>query len=416
MSDSVVLDTADIVVVGAGISGLSTAYELRKRGFDVVVAEQRFPAYGASGRNAGSIWLQTRRTGLELDLARAGRDKYKEYVEELSNTFEFRQLGGLFFFETDEQAAVLSDYAKDRRSAGLDVDVLSVKQAREVTTVLPETAIGAIYCADDAQVDASLFVGALASACVRMGVRKYENTSVLSTIRRGNAITGVRTVRGEIHAPGLVWATGAWAVNLTAEGIELPVITARQGQMVTQSVPVAENPLLHGPRGVTHCSALTSLESFKSSAFPSPDRRPPGTSPGDGQALEDAEFDDTIAQNREGRIFMGSSLDSFGSLNPHIGIASTYAMISMALDRYGQNADLGVTGLWAGLASSTPDHLPIIDRVDRAYVNTGHTWGVASGPIGGQITAELIAGERSRFADDLRLSRPSLAAADARKS
>ncbi|MFF1831502.1 NAD(P)/FAD-dependent oxidoreductase [Paenarthrobacter sp. NPDC058040] len=412
MSDSVVLDTADIVVVGAGISGLSTAFELRKRGFDVVVAEQRFPAYGASGRNSGSIWLQTRRTGLELDLARAGRDKYKAYVEELSNTFEFRQHGGLFFYETDEQAAVMAEYAKDRRSAGLEVDVLSLKQARELTTVLPETAIGAVFCADDAQVDAHLFVGALASACVRMGVRKYENTSVLSTIRRGNAITGVRTVRGEIHAPGLVWATGAWSVNLAAEGIELPVITARQGQMVTQSVPVAENPLLHGPRGVAHCSALTSLDAYKAIDFPSPDRRP-HTATQNGQGSDNALFDDSIAQNREGRVFMGSSLDSFGSLNPHIGIASTYAMISTALDRYGENADLGVTGLWAGLASSTPDHLPIIDRLDRAYVNTGHTWGVASGPIGGQITAELIAGERSTFAYDLRLSRPSLAVKNA---
>jgi glycine/D-amino acid oxidase-like deaminating enzyme len=99
------LAAGDIVVVGAGIVGLCTAWELRKRGFDVVVVEQRFPTYGASGRNPGSLWLQTRRTGTELALAQAGKEKYQEFLGELGDVFDYRNQGGLFFFETDEQSS-----------------------------------------------------------------------------------------------------------------------------------------------------------------------------------------------------------------------------------------------------------------------------------------------------------------------
>ena len=76
--------------------------------------------------------------------------------------------------------------------------------------------------------------------------------------------------------------------------------------------------------------------------------------------------------------------------------------------RYQQYASFGVRGLWAGLGCETPDRLPIVDLVDGVYVNVGHSWGVASGPITGQVIAEIIAGEASHFAAGLSATRPSL--------
>src|SRR3954464_5015162 len=123
------LDSADIVVVGGGIVGLCTAFELRKRGFDVVIVEQRFFAFGATGRNSGSLWLQVRRAGPELDLARRGLERYAAYEAELGPTFEFPRNGALFFYETEAQRAVLEDYVTDRRAAGLEVSFLSPRAA-----------------------------------------------------------------------------------------------------------------------------------------------------------------------------------------------------------------------------------------------------------------------------------------------
>ena len=101
LSSSDTLATADLVVVGAGIAGVCTAFELRRRGFDVVLVEQRFPAFGASGRGPGAIWLQTRRSGHELNIAAAGKAKYEEYVATIGDVFDYRVDGGLFFFETE---------------------------------------------------------------------------------------------------------------------------------------------------------------------------------------------------------------------------------------------------------------------------------------------------------------------------
>lgn len=398
------LATGDIVVVGAGIVGLCTAWELRKRGFDVVVVEQRFPTYGASGRNPGSVWLQTRRSGIELELAKAGKHKYAEFLTELGDVFEYRGRGGLFFFETEDQGRVLEDYVADRRKAGLEVAMIERGEALKHASILPDTAIGAVYCADDAQIDAVQFVQSLSAACVRAGIRIFENTSVLSTLRQGDAVAGVRTVRGEIHASGVVWATGAWSTTLRAEGIVVPVGTARVGQMLIQPVDSGASVIMHGPRGVHGCGALTDLATFDASLFPVPGSA--GTQPEDSPAFA---YDDSIAQNRGGSIFIGNSIDGRGSLNPHISMKATHAMAAITLDRYHAYTDYGVTGLWAGLGSETPDQLPIVDRADGAYINVGHGWGVASGPICGQVMAEVIAGEPSVFGANLTADRSSLA-------
>jgi glycine/D-amino acid oxidase-like deaminating enzyme len=406
------LDTADVVVVGAGIAGVCTAFELNRRGFDVVVCDQRFPAFGASGRNPGSLWLQPRRAGVELELARAGKLKYDEYLGVLGDVFDYRTSGGLFFYETEEQGRILEDYATDRRAAGLNVEIVTREQALKHAPLLPSTALGAVFCADDAQIDAQLFVRELTTTSVRAGVRMFDKTSVLSLLRHGDAVTGVRTIRGDIHAGGVVWATGAWAKNLVAEGITIPIRTARMGQMVTQPVGQRPGAIMHGPRGVSACGALRDLQSFDAAAF-----APPAPVPvhdgdfvavGDGVVSEGWDYDDSITVSPGGSLYIGNSVDGPGALNPHTGIAATHALVSTALQRYGRYAHFGVTGLWAGLMSDTPDHLPLVDRVDGVYVNVGHLWGIASGPVCWQVLADMIAGDPNAFSTALRADRPAL--------
>ena len=395
MSSSNTLATADVVVVGAGIVGLCTAWELRLRGFEVAVVEQRFPGYGASGRNPGSTWLQTRRAGLELDLARAGKAKYTELITAIGNVFDYREAGGLMFFETEEQGKVIESYVRDRQSLGLDIQMVSHSEALKLSSILPDTAIGGAFCADDAQIDSLNFMTALDAACIRAGVQIFRNTAVLSTLRVSDRAIGVRTVRGELLANGVVWASGAWSSTLRAEGIDLPVQTTRVGQLMMQPLEPRPSPVLHGPRGMYGCGA--DLPALDGAAFAPPASTDP-----------DFRYDDTIVLNQGGSLYVGQSIDGRGSLNPHISLEATRAMVGVALDRYQKYASFGVRGLWAGLGCETPDRLPIVDLVDGIYVNVGHSWGVASGPIAGQVMAEIIAGEPSRFAAGLSAARPTL--------
>jgi glycine/D-amino acid oxidase-like deaminating enzyme len=398
MSPEETLATADVVVVGAGIVGLCTAWELRQRGFGVVLVDQRFPGYGASSRNPGGLWLQTRRVGLELDLARAGKGKYDEYLDVLGDVFDYRHEGGLFFFETEDQGRVVEAYVEDRRTAGLAIEMVSREDAAKLCPILPDTAIGAAFCAEDSQVDSLNFVSAMEAACMRAGVNMFRNTAVLSTLRESDRVLGIRTVRGEVLASGVVWATGAWSTTLRAEGIRLPVETTRVGQLMMQPVESSPSPLVHGPRGVYGCGALTDLATFDPDAFAGPM----------GQGSDEDGYDDTAVLNRGGSLYIGNTVDGRHSLNPHISLAATKAMVDVGLDRYARYAKQGVTGLWAGLGCETPDDLPVVDRADGTYVNVGHAWGVASGPICGQVMAEIIAGEPSDFAAGLGAERDSL--------
>jgi glycine/D-amino acid oxidase-like deaminating enzyme len=391
------LATADVVVVGAGIAGLCSAWELRQRGFDVVVVEQRFPGYGASGRHPGSIWLQTRRSGLELELSRAGKAKYAELVTAIGNAFDYREAGGLMFFETEEQAEVIQDYVRDRQSAGLDIQMISRSEALNLAPILPDTAIGAAYCADDAQIDSLTFMTAMDAACMRAGVQIFRNTPVLSTLRDGDRVFGVRTVRGAVHSSGVLWASGAWASTLRTEGIDLPVETTRVGQLMMQPVEPHPSPVLHGPRGMYGCGAVEDLAGFETAVFAAP--------AGDTAELF---YDDTIVLNQGGSLYVGHSIDGRGSLNPHISLEGTHAMVGLALERYQRYAHFGIRGLWAGLGCETPDQLPIVDLVDGVYVNLGHSWGVSSAPFAGQVIAEVIAGEPSSFAARLSAKRATL--------
>lgn len=401
------LASTDVVVVGAGLVGMCTAMELRRRGFDVAVVEQRFPAFGASGRNSGALWLQTRRTGLDLNLARASKAIYADYSDELGDVFGLRQRGGLFFFESDEQREALDSYVLDRREAGLDIEILSRKEALKHTPLLPSTAIGAVYCADDAQVDTQRFVGALAEAATAAGVRRFENTAVLSTIRRNETVVGVRTVRGDIHAPGVVWATGAWARNLGGEGIELPITTCRAGEIRTQPVDQRPSAIMHGPRGVRGCSALAALPGFNYDLFPQPDPMALAGLP-PAKTGDDWEYEDSIAQFPDGSLRIGNSIDHTGSLNPHISLRATQALISTTLERYAEFANFGVVGLWAGLHSHTADGLPIVDHVDGAYVNVGHTAGVSTAPMAARVLAAMVSGETHPMSEGLGADRASL--------
>lgn len=398
MGDAETLASADVVVVGAGITGLCTAWELRQRGFGVVLLDQRFSGYGASSRNPGALWIQTRRAGVELALARAGKQKYEQYLDVVGDVFDYRVNGGLFFFESERQVAVMRQFVQDRQDVGVDAQIVSRDEAAKICPILPDSALGAVFCSEDAQIDSLNFVAAMESACTRAGVHFFRNTAVLSTLRDGDRVLGVRTVRGEVLASGLVWATGAWATTLRTEGLPVPIETTRMGQLMMEPVESRPSPLLHGPRGVRGAGALVDLPDFYAEAFAGPL----------DEVTDRSDYEDTTVLNRGGSLYIGHSVDGRHSLNPHISLKATQAMVEVGLDRYHRYGGLGVTGLWAGLASETADNLPVVDRVDGVYLNVGHAWGVASAPICGQVMAEIVAGEQSEYAAALSADRDSL--------
>src|SRR5688500_7459416 len=115
--------TADTVVIGGGIVGAAAAYELAKLGARPLLLEAERLAYGASGRNLGYVWVHTRRPGPELDLVMWTRRQLPQLAEELGGDFDLRCNGGIIYFFTDEQRAVMREFVERRQAAGVDVQL-----------------------------------------------------------------------------------------------------------------------------------------------------------------------------------------------------------------------------------------------------------------------------------------------------
>lgn len=388
------LDHADVVVVGGGIVGVCTAYSLSARGFDVALVEQRFLAYGASGRNSGCVWIQTMRNGTELEMARRGASMYDAFIDELGPTFEYRRNGGLLFFESEEQGRVLEEFVADRRAAGVEAELVGLDFARKLAPSLPGSAIGACFCPEDAQLSPSRFVRGVGDICRRVGVRIYEHTPALGLIKSDDEVSGVRTMRGDISAQAVVWAAGAWGKNLESEGVSLPIEVVRVGLLMTQPVAPRAQAILRGPVDAGSCGALADVGSFKAEVFP----------PSAALRVEGLGYQDMVAQAADGSLQFGHVYEANGSLNPHTTLLSTKTMLDTLLSRRPDYASLGVTGLWSGLVAVARDGLPIIDQVeglDGLHVVTGHSFGNSAGPITGELVAQSLAGEKTSMPMEL---------------
>jgi len=384
------LAQTDVVVVGGGVAGAATAFALRERGFDVVLVEQRFLAFGASGRNVGGVWAQDVVSEAGLADVREAHGIVDRLRSEHGVRVDFERTGGVQFATTDEQAASLRVRVEQQLALGLDVELVSGADARAASAFVPDDAIAGAVCAEDARLDLPGYVRELAAECLRRGVRIYENTTVLNVIRYGDEVAGVATVRGDIRASAVVWAAGPWVQPLESAGITLPVTPVRVGMLQTQPTSTIS------PMIARSCQAL---------AVPAADER------------TDVALIETFVQTTEGRILIGSSYDFANSLNPHLTGDAAHQLIGAFHERMPHLGSLGVTGLWAGIVGMTADRRPIIDKVEGVYVNTGHVHGARTAVISGEHVARLIAGETTEDElDRFGVDRDGLAASVAASS
>jgi glycine/D-amino acid oxidase-like deaminating enzyme len=396
------LDTADVVVVGGGIVGVSTAYFLARKGHNVVLLEQRELAHGASGRNLGFLWMHNRNGGFSLELARAGRALYDQFAEELGPSFEYRSNGGMIYFHTDDQRRVYSEFVDARRADGLKMELLDAQAAHEAAPILPPHVIGATYSPEDGQIRTPKFVRALAQACRRLGVRIYEETPALGLLRDRSRAVGVRTGYGDVAAGSVVWATGAWSTMLSADGVEVPVKPERLGAVMMAPVREQLDKVLYGPLAAKNYSMIRTLPSYRDEYFTAEYEDP-------GHGVEHLEC---VSKTEAGNLFIGCPMDMPNTIDHRMPAIGLKMAIGALIEAFPQYRNLGVEACWSGVLPVTADSLPIVDSVDAVpglVVATGHVYGNVAGPITGKLVAELLSGEETSLPlGDLAIDRAGL--------
>jgi glycine/D-amino acid oxidase-like deaminating enzyme len=322
-----VLDRADVVVVGGGIVGVTAAWFLVQRGLDMALIEQRTVASGASGRNAGFLLLQTRNPGYSLELARAGRALYDEFTAELGNTFNYRSNGGMIYFTTDAQRRVFSEFAAARRRQGIYVELLDEQTVHEVAPIFGPDVIGATYCEEDGQIRTPRFVQRLGDACRARAVRIHEGVAALGLLGDGDRAVGVRTTWGDVPADAVMWCGGAWSRALEADGVDVPIRLERLGAVLTGPVEERLDHIVYGPLALKQYALVRDQPSFREEDF--------------ADAHEDRSGGvfhlEAISRLEDGRLLLGCPMDWPEAIDETMSFRGMKRLVDRFLDTFPPN-------------------------------------------------------------------------------
>jgi sarcosine oxidase subunit beta len=218
-------DRADVVIVGAGIMGLSIAYNLaRNHGItDVLVVDRTYLCGGASGRNGGGVRAQFS-SEENIRLMQESIRICRDFAREMRINIWFRQGGYLFLVRSEEGRRTLEKSIALQNDCGLGTRMLTPREAQKIVPELNvEGVVATSYNPDDGVVFPWPFVWGYAQCAEKLGVEISPFTEVVGFRTEGARILGVITTKGEVKTHRVVNAAGAWSPEVARMlGVELP--------------------------------------------------------------------------------------------------------------------------------------------------------------------------------------------------
>jgi glycine/D-amino acid oxidase-like deaminating enzyme len=425
----------DVVVIGAGIVGTCTAYELSRKGVSVALLEKGIVAGEQSSRNWGWVRQQNRDIH-ELALAMYSLRRWGELGAEIGRDLGFRRSGILYCTKSEEDVARWKKWGEAASVQGFRSQILTASQTNERATGGTSTWVGGVWSPSDGRAEPSLAVPAIAEAAKESGVSLHQNCAVRGLEIAGGRVAGVWTERGLVKASTVVCAGGAWASRFSNRyGIELPVAniggtaikTTPAPEVVQAGCVSASNVVLrrridgsytvavpgHGtlnitPRGMRY--AIKFYEMYRSKIGKKLKYRLNSSFWNGPDALGGWENDE-ISPFERNRI-----------LDPAPDTELAKLAMKNLESEYPALKGIGVEHAWGGLIDTSPDLVPVISTVEElpGYVIaagfSGH--GFAIGPGAGRLVSEIVMNETpitdiapyrlSRFADGSAIRRPEM--------
>lgn len=399
---------ADVVVIGGGIIGMATAYELAQQGVDVVVCEKGRVGCEQSSRNWG--WVrQTGRDAAELPIMMESIGLWQRLTaKSRQNALLFNQQGVTYLAQDQQAMHRHVAFAELAAQHGLDTTLLSSDQLKVHTPNTQRTWHGGIHTASDGRVEPWTAVPALTAACVDIGVTVRENCAVRSIDETQGAVTGVTTEHGPIRANRVLLAGGAWSSLLARKAaIDLPQLSVKATVARVDSIPdigagnVADRELAWCKRvDGGYNLALSAYHEF----YPGPDafrhlhvyRQGLLSSWSQTHFRLNAPdgFPDSWHLRRTWNAESTSPFERHRILDPQANPKLIARMRNLLRARFDGCESARATHAWAGMIDTMPDFVPVMDQVDSLaglFIATGfsgHGFGIAPGA--GRVMAKLM--------------------------
>ncbi|MEI6641983.1 MAG: FAD-dependent oxidoreductase [Novosphingobium sp.] len=234
--------TADVVIIGGGVTGCSIAYHLARAGIKDVVLLER------TQLTAGSTWHAAGGTGAFGGSANAtflhkySFEMYPKLEAETGQSCGFHHVGEISIGRTDERVEEMKLHHVLAKRNGVETHWLTAEQLLEKAPVMdPATVKAALFEPSYGHVDPSGVTYAFAAGARAAGAQIVLQTPVLETNQRPDLSWDVVTPQGTIHAQRIVNAAGLWAREVAQlAGVYLPLMPVEHHYLVTESIPEIE--------------------------------------------------------------------------------------------------------------------------------------------------------------------------------
>jgi sarcosine oxidase subunit beta len=234
-----IMITSDVVVIGAGIVGASTAYYLARAGVDVMLVDRRHPIAGgtASQASAGGV-RQQGRVPVEMPLAIYSINLWGSLAEELETDLQYRRDGMTVVTDDESLIPSLEQRVAQEQSLGLNIRMVRGAELHDFIPGLSPRILAGSYCPTDGHADPLSTINALVDAARRHGARTKWQCPVENLVIENGRVIAVKTSDGSIGCRYVVLAAGYWSRAIAAAaGIDLPLVYFPLQMMVTARQP-----------------------------------------------------------------------------------------------------------------------------------------------------------------------------------
>lgn len=364
---------AQVVIIGGGVIGTSTAYHLARRGWtDVVLLEQNALTSGTTWHAAGLV-TQARGTWGTREVVQRSLDVFRSLEEDTGFSTGFVETGTINLATSPDRMEELRHQASVVRGNGIEVELLDRDGVLERHPLLrPDGVEGGLWFPKDGRGSATDTTMSLARGATSRGVKVLEGITATGVLREGGRVLGVHTSAGDIEAEYVVNAGGMWGRELAVQaGVEVPLQALAHYYVVTEAIADLPRNLPTVKSGDDYSYVKDEAGALMVGFFE------PGSYAWGSSGIP----------KNSGFVQLPEDWDHLGPFYEKV------------MERFPVLADAGIKLHFCGPESFTPDgqyHLGEAPNLENYFVAAGfNSVGFLSGPGAGSVLADWIVDGRS---------------------